>query len=393
MLAPASAEALEIAFRDFIRGGEAGSALAAALELQQRSDAVDPATVLAAQAQFAAGSCGAVVDSLAPLVERSPRYVAAQLLLGHCREELGDLPGAALAYSEVADGATYAAARVAVLGPQAREAAVERIRAWAAGGEKDAARAALIELQRWAPRDVETLAVVSGLASALGDGRLELEAVRALVQNDAVDRALLERQATLELELGDSGVGLRILEELSREFPGDAALAENLGRARFAWRLTMLPEPARGLGKSPELNRGQLAALLYWVFPGVRYTRPAEATIANDILDHIHRTEIVRVVNLGIMEVDPNLHSFSPDVAATRADALRGLLRLLRRSGGRECLDGTSLGAGLSIESACHLATRCGLLVEPGDCLPQAGLSGSTAMSFARVASRLLEKN
>jgi tetratricopeptide (TPR) repeat protein len=392
-LTPDSAEALEAAFRAFISGGEAGAALAAALELQQWPDAVDPATVLAAQARFAAGSCAAAVETLAPLVERSPHYVAAQLLLGHCGEELDDLPGAALAYAEIAEEATYAAARLAALGPRARDAAVERIRAWAADGEIDAARRALAELRRWAPRDVETLAVVSALASSLGDRLLELEVVRALVQNGAMDRGTLERQATLELELGDTGVGLQILEDLTREFPGDPVLAESLGRARFAWRLTMLPEPARGLGKSPELNRGQLAALLYWVFPGVRYTRPAEAIIANDILDHPHRTEIVRVVNLGIMEVDRNLHAVRPDAAAMRVDALRGLLRLLERGGARECLDGTTVTPDLSVDSACHLAARCGLVVEPGDCLPQAPLSGSSAMDFAGVASRHLEQD
>ncbi len=393
MLEPASAEALEAAFRAFIRGGEPGAALAAALELQQTADAVDPATVLAAQAQFAAGSCAGAIEALAPLAQRSPSYVAAQLLLGHCREELGDLPGAALAYSEVAQLASYAAARSAVIGPQAREVAVERIRALAAAGDLDAARNVLAQLRLWAPRDVETLAVVSDLAAAVGDGGLELEAVRALVQNGALGRALLERQAALELELGDTGVGLRILEDLARQFPGDPDLADSLGSARFAWRLTMLPEPARGLGKSPELTRGQLAALLYWVFPGVRYTRPANAIIANDILDHAHRSEIVRVVNLGVMEVDPNLHAFRPDAAALRVDALRGLLRLLERGGAGDCLGGTSLGPGLSIESACHLAARCGLLAEPGDCLPEAALSGPSAMHFARAASRSLEQD
>jgi len=392
-LDPASAAALERAFRAFVRGGEPGAALAAALELQQWPDAAGPATVLAAQARYAAGSCAAAVDALAPLAAASPRYVAAQLLLGHCREELGDLPGAALAYWEVAADSSWAAARGSAIGDRARDAAVARIRGWVAAGDLAAARGALAQLRRWAPQDVETLAAVGGLASSLGDRHLELEATRAIVGAGVDDRSTLERQANLELEVGDAGAGLRILEDLARRNPDDPALTASLGRARFAWRLTMLPPPARELEKSPALNRGELATLFYWVFPAVRYTRPAEAVIANDVLDHVHRTEIVRVVNLGIMEVDPNLHAFRPDAAALRVDALRGLLRLFERGGEGECLGGTSVGPSLSIESACHLAARCHLLAEPGDCLPQAALSGPTAMSLASLAAQRLEED
>ncbi|MCZ6726437.1 MAG: hypothetical protein O7A98_03675, partial [Acidobacteria bacterium] len=264
---------------------------------------------------------------------------------------------------------------------------------WLAGEDIEAARAGLTDLKDWAPGDAESLIAVSELAAALGDRRLELEFIRALVGKAVPERAVLERQAQLELDVGNAGAGLAILEQLQLQHPEEPGIGASLERARFDWRLTMLPDSAQGLAASPELDRGQLAALLYWVFPRVRHSRPAKAIIASDVLDHPYRTEIVRVVNLGIMAIDPNLHAFRPHDAAQRADALLGLLRVLERSrGALDCFGGSAVDADLSLESTCELAARCQLLDEPADCLPRATLPGSTAMNMARNATRQLEQ-
>jgi hypothetical protein len=389
---PSVAASLEKAYRELMLGGSAGAALAVAQELREHPAGGPVARVLAAQAYYAEGGCSEVVSQLAPLVAELPTYDAAQLLVGRCRELLGDLPGAAAAYHAIAVGNALAGARLAAIAPQARAVAVDRIRGWIAGGRRDEARQALEQLQQWTVADASTLAAVSELAAALGDRRLELDMVRRLARQGGADRDLLERQAALELEAGDAGAGLEILEDLHRSHPDDPDLAVRLDQARFAWRMTMLPEAVRDLARSPVLDRGALATVLYWVFPTVRYTRPAEAVIANDVLDHPHRTEIVRIVNLRILDVDAGLHAFRPAEAAERIQALRGLLRILQAGGKGSCLGGATLGAGLTDEAACELSAVCGLLDEAADCLPNAALSGGALMGLAGRAARHLER-
>lgn len=385
---PAVADRLEGAHRELMLGGSAGAALAVAQELRDHPAGGPVARVLAAQAYYVEGGCAEVVTQLAPMVEDHPTYTAAQLLIARCREQLGDLPGAAVSYHAVAAANALAGARLAAIAPQARAVAVDRIRGWIAAGRDDAARQALDGLQRWAVADGATLAAVSELAAALGDRRLELDMVRRLAGQGGAERELLERQASLELDVGDAGAGLEILEDLGRQHPDDQALALRLDRARFAWRMTMVPEAVGGLARSPELDRGELAALLYWVFPSVRYTRPAEAVIANDVLDQPHRTEIVRVANLRLLDVDASLHAFRPGEPAERMDAVRALLRILQAEGRGGCLGGSTVGADLTVEAGCELAARCGLLDEAADCVPNAVLSGPAAMELAGRAAR-----
>jgi len=388
-LAVADAQAVEAAYRSLMQGADPESAVAVAASLEKGA-ATAPAIVLEAQARYLQGRCGESLDRLAEVSSLNPGYLAADLVLGRCREDLGDLPGAADAYERASGGSPAAAARLVDLAPRARDAAVARISALLDSGPSDEARAAIASLERWAPRDRRTLTAIRELAERAGDRRLELETARTLT-DDGGSPELLARRAELELEVGEAGAGLRILEDLVARNPDDPVLTEGLERARFAWRMSMLPLPAQGLASNAELNRGELATLLYWVFPSVRYGRPSEAIIANDIFDHDHRLEIVRIVNLGIMEIDPNLHAFKPRDGARRLDALRGMLRVLAQGEGERCLGGTTVDSKISIEATCSLAARCGLLDEEGDCLPQAVLSGSSAMKMARNTAGKLE--
>lgn len=389
-LPTADAEALEAAYQALMRGVSSASALEVAARLDDGATA-PPAAVLAAQAHFVEDRCGQSVDRLVEVVDLYPGYLAANLILGRCQEEVGHLPGAAEAYDRASGQSSAAAARLAALAPRARDAGVVQIRDWLDSGRLEEAREGIDSLQRWAPRDRDTLSAIRELAERAGDPELELRVVRELTE-DGGERELMARWAELELEVGDAGSGLRILEDLVARHPGDATLAQGLDRARFAWRISMLPRPAQSLASSPELDRAELATLFYWVFPSVRYGRPSEAIIANDIFDHEHRAEIVRIVNLGIMQIDPNLHAFEPDEGARRMDALRGMLRVLAQDGeAQRCLQGTTVDSKISIESTCSLAAGCGLIDEASDCLPQAALSGSSAMRMARHAARQLE--
>ena len=204
------------------------------------------------------------------------------------------------------------------------------------------------------------------------------------------DRSLTERRAELELQVGDSTTGLRLLQELSESYPDDPELAEKLAEAKFVWRLVMLPDEAKDLVKRTELTRGDFASVLYWLFPEVRYSRPASGRIVNDIFDHPSREQIVRVVNLGLMEVDVALHHFEPQRPVSRLEALTSYLGLMGRNQPRPaCLGTYDAGLGASVDAVCEVAARCGLVAEVADCLPLGPLSGPTS---AQMSRRVLEQ-
>jgi hypothetical protein len=193
------------------------------------------------------------------------------------------------------------------------------------------------------------------------------------------------------LEVGDAGAGLRILQELASEHPQDTGLQDQLARARFLWRLQLLPIEARGLVNRAELSRGDFSAMLYWLFPEVRYGQSKQVRIANDVLDHPYREEIVRVVNLGIMDIDERLHQFSPNDAVTRAAALTSMVRLLiRKQPPLACVGGLQRNASLDLDTVCRVVASCGLIASSSKCRPAGTVSGTEAVELSRPTLNLL---
>ena len=165
-------------------------------------------------------------------------------------------------------------------------------------------------------------------------------------------------------------------------------MARLLEAARYRWRLSMLPQAVQDVAARTDLDKADFAVLLYWLVPNVRYARPSAGRIATDVLDHPHQEEIVRVVNLGLMDVDSTLHRFSPSAPLRRGAALRVLVRTLSSFGqGLSCLDPKSQGAQ---GAACAGAAACGLLVEGEECRPGDPLAGADAVELIRRTLKLL---
>jgi hypothetical protein len=345
--------------------------------------------VLLAQTELAEGRFQEAVDRLAPVVEELPGYTAAELTYARAAEKLGDLPAAFGVYAQSAAASRLAAQRAAALRPRALEIVGARLADALRRGRADEAGAQLALLERWAPEEEGTLLAAQAVAAARRDPAAELAAVRRLAVLRPQDRELLARRAELEVTAGDAGAGVEILERLARENPRDARLAERLAWAKYRWRLKLLPTDVAALADAAQLSRADLAALLYWLLPEVRYGRGASPRIAADVLEHPRREEVVRVVNLGLLDLDETLHHFSPHRPASRAEALRALLRLLAMQGGVACAPGAGT-RGLGAESVCALAAACRLVPSAADCLPGAPLTGGEAVEMVRRASELL---
>ncbi len=353
--------------------------------LLARDPGLHPASVILSQLDFLEGDFASSLRRLEPVVAELPEFTAAQLLAGRAAEKTGDLVRAYASYRAVAPVENLASARASQLRQRAVEIVYNRVEDALGRGRVEDAAERLRRLEEWAPEESLTLQAARAVAVASADLDAELAAVRSLSVLSPSDAELLERRAELELRVGEPGSGLRILQDLSSRRPEDRRLAEKLSEAKFLWRMAMLPSDARGLADLPELTRADFAALLYWLFPNVRFGQARSGLIVNDVLDHERRDEIVRVVNLGLMSVDRALHRFEPERPVTRLTALNAYLTLLA---GREprlaCLGSFEAAELASVGAVCGAAARCGLIPEVADCLPAGAVSGAAARRLSR---------
>ncbi len=351
--------------------------------LLERDPRLLPALVLGAQTDFVQGRCGAVIDTLKePLADR-PGYVAGQLLLGACSERSADPIGAYQAFRGIADTSSFAARRADAL----EDSAVQAVRL---GLEQDIAQNRIQEavdklalLGEWRPGDPVTIEAQQLLAAARGDGMSELDLVRALMERGRDDRELVERRAELEVRYGEARTGVDLYRELLERYPADPSLEAALSEATFRFRMERMPPEVTRLAERALLTRGDFATLLYWTVPSLRSGSVGSGRIATDVLEHPQRDAAIRMLNLGVMDVeDPTLRNFDPDGPMRRGGALRALLVVSRLLGDPACLDGVATDLALRDDTVCETASRCMLIPGPAECLPGAPMSGSDAVEM-----------
>ncbi len=375
---PERRSAIDQGHRGLRQRAEIESAASIAAEILALDPGSAPAAVLAAQAEFARGDHAAVLVRLVPIADRTPDYTAAQLVLGRSAERLGDVALAYAAYRVIAARSPLAFERAGALHARALETVHRRLDEALDRGEVDAARRQLGLLEAWGAAETATLEAAAAVARAGGDRKAELIAVRGLAERHPEDHKLLERRADLELAIGDPSAAVSIVQSLVDRDPQDRRLLDKLDATKFRWRITFLPPDVRELATRPTLNRAELAVLLYWLVPEVRYARPTAGRIAADVLDQPRQEEIIRVVNLGLLDVDTDLHRFHPTSVARRAAAFSSFLRVLQKFERKAACLAESLG------SVCAEATRCGLLSAADECRPREGMSGAEAVEAIR---------
>ena len=381
------ASSLGPAYDAMLMGSSTVQARRVASEVLTLSPETLPARLLLAQADFVDGRFAVARERLDPWVREHRDYFPATLLWARLAELDGDVVSAYEAYRAISSRTTAAAAAAADLKDGATEEVLEALRGSAGGLRAAAARRYARLLEEWSPSSDAAHEAKWRVAQATGDALVELEALRELASSGFSDPRWVERRAELELTDGDAQVALRMFEDLVAEDPGDSEKMDNLARARFRWRLQVLPEDVVVLTEAAELTRADFAALLYWLVPGVRGGAPGSGRIATDILDlpTRRRREIARVVNRELMGIDPIRHRFYPARSLTRAEALAGLLEVFSQDRPRSAC--VSLAAGissLSVAAICEYAARCGLLSEVAACLPEATVSGQDTQQLLR---------
>lgn len=382
-------EALAAAHRALLAGGDPAASLAAADAVLAAEPEATSAAVLRAQALLLGGRGAAAADELGARRGREPGCLALDSTLARALEAAGELPEAYATYRDAAARLPAAARRAAELSGRAQEMARFRFDEALRQQRVESADAALAELERWWPRTSSTLEARRALSAARGDAEGELEAVRGLLGFDPGDRGLTLRRGQLELAVGDARMGLELIEGLAAAAPGDLAIAEELERAKFRWRLLNAPEVVRRIAAKPALNRADLAVLLYWMVPRIRSARPGTVRIASDILEHPAQNEIARVVNLGLMTIDETLHHFAPDAPLRSSEAVAALLRLMDEAG--QASAGCSGGPVRGREALCQAGVDCGILASGDSCRAALTPSGDETVEMLRRALARLE--
>lgn len=384
---PSAQAEVSAAYEGMVLRSNVSGAEQVANDLLAADPSFAPAAVLAAQVAFLRGDDARAREWVEPVAVRYEGYPAAQLLLGRISEKLGDLVTAYGAYRNVAAEVPVAAERIRELYPRTVQVLRLRVEDALARDRVPDAEEQLARLQAWAPEEDATLESAWEVARARGDAVAELKALAPLAERFGNRPELLERRADLELEVGDPGTSLEIYTALLEASPGDPALGRKLDRAKFFWRLNLLPEAVRRRAGEAQIRRGSYASLLYWLVPDVRYARRSTSPkIANDILEEPNRNEIARVINMGLIPVDSTRHQFQPGAPLTRYTALRSLLKILATSpgGAPACLAGGEVGSGN--DQVCTAAKDCGLLGPEAPCEPRASLSGGQAVELIRRA-------
>lgn len=397
---PALERQIHDGYQTLWSGGDLAAVAASTHALMESHPGFHPAPVLMAEIAYvrgrAEGFSAAAAEArelLSPVVDELPDYLAAQMLWGRLAERLDDLPQAWRAYDHLAGASSVARQRAAELAPRVIDILTRRIGELVDRGHLEEAERQLAELTSWAGDVPAVLESRRSLAVAEGDVEAEREVLRRLVIERPDDDEIAERLADLDLVAGDVRAGLRRLEDLAVRRPDDEELADKVSRAKFLRRLQLLPSFVQEMAAEGVLTRAELATLLYWLVPAVRYADVTEPPIATDILDHPRREEVLRVMNLGLIPVDETLHRFSPEEPATRSDALGALLGLLRISHADYACLSESEARALAAASRrwiCRKAADCRLIPEEADCLPQASLSGPDALDLFRRCLDLL---
>lgn len=110
----------------------------------------------------------------------------------------------------------------------------------------------------------------------------------------------------------------------------DPRYERRLEEIKQEWTAANMPAHFRASLDSTAVTRADLATLLYWTVPSVRFAQNLPTPpIAVDVEDVQGREEIIRAIAIGVFDVDPVTRRVSPSRIVTAARLARDLSRLL----------------------------------------------------------------
>lgn len=325
---PALDQQLEAAWRFFLAGDEA-EARRRTLALRTKQPDFLPAILLEAALEIRAGRFDAAQALIDQVKRREADYLAARVY------------EAEILYRDRQTRRAYEAFRALAADPNAPPTVRQRLAELetavfnelfaAAQSATDANESVrlLREALTLQPAATEPRIL---LAQRLVAARQFEEARREIdpVLNTSADRTEVQ-EILAEVEVGRGRYQEAIVryDRLARR-TRDPRYAQRLEVIKEEWSRANMPPHVRQALESPALTRADLAVLLYWTVPSVRFAQNLGAPpIAIDIENVGGREEIIRAIAIGMYEVDPVTRRVSPFRQVTAERLARHLARLL----------------------------------------------------------------
>jgi len=197
------------------------------------------------------------------------------------------------------------------------EAAIAKAGALSAEGKK---AEAIVMLQRAIEVAPELSPVRLELADLLVESGRRTEALSVLGAAQDADRNIALRIASIRFEDGDLDGAEMALRRGLKDVAEDAEGAALLARIKDRRASLALPEPLRAIGDAPRITRAELAALVVEKVEALKSRQPAaRGEVASDLSRTWARPQVLRALELGLMDVYPN-HTFQPSGAVRRGE-------------------------------------------------------------------------
>lgn len=208
------------------------------------------------------------------------------------------------------------------------------------------------------------------------EARRELD---PLLSGNEVDRAeVQELLAEIDVGRGRYQEAIVRYDRLARRTK-EPRYEQRLEEIKADWSMANMPAQYRQALESPAITRADLAILLYWTVPSIRFARNlGTPPIAVDIEDVAGRDEMIRAIAIGLFDVDPVTRRVGPSRVVTAERLSRHLARVLQLRGAA-CARGAT-----SILGACGVTDPLATLP------PDSPVSGRDAQKLlAQVARQL----
>lgn len=385
-------KALRRAWNDVLIGQVARAELLVQ-KLLAEEPGLGPAQVVLGFATLRAHRLPEAEAIFAAVLKVEPNDVAALVGLASVKRKLGALDQALPLYLKAErlrprDGPL--ARRASEVKLAVAEAAIARAGALSAEGKVTEAIGMLQRALEVAP---ELSPVRLELADLLVDSGRRAEALAVLDAAQEADRNIALRSASLRFEDGDLEGAELALKRGLRDVAEDAEGAALLSRIRERRAFLALPEPLRTMGDALRVTRAELAALVVVRVEALQSRRPTgPGEVASDLSRTWARPQILRALELGLMDVYPN-HMFQPSGAVRRGELAVVAARVLDLVGW-----GRSNGASPKDMSPSHLQYRFVIRVLGAGVMQNAAsgafepwriVSGSEAKSVVEALARL----
>jgi tetratricopeptide (TPR) repeat protein len=321
----------------FLQTGDVRSAereFAAAL---RRAPAFYPAQTGGGYADLARRSYDAALADFTAALVHAPKYVPAlvgrgQALIGLKRDEeaLAAFEAALAADSSLPD----VRRRVEVLRFRSAQEVLEGARAAAEAGRLDDARAAYRRALEASPDSPLLHRELGIVERRRGDSQTALAELRKAAELDPSDAAsLIQIGEVLEQRLDFAGA--ESMYRTAAELEPSEALTKRIDEAAEKARLAKLPPAFHAIPESPEITRGELAALIGIHLSPLLQRAPSRQVVITDAREHWAASWITDVARAGVLDPFPN-HTFQPRSHVRRGDLAAAVSRLVLLAAGED---------------------------------------------------------